>query len=146
MIQKVLSGISFCSLWIPITTLILSAISFQSCPSLAMWIIVFSSIAIVSLLVDIVLRLFTYDDNRTWIPYVIYIIMNCFFLGWDGYGIYLLVVNQACNIAGGWAKYNYVAAALILALDLVASLLFLIAIARNVWVTRGTAKPDQIYA
>lgn len=146
MIQKLLSGLSLLTLAIPIALIVLSGIgiSFGSCTPLAIWIIVFASVAIFSLLVDIVLRNITYDDRRYWIPHVFYIIVNLFFLAWDAYGIYLLTQNRKCNTYG-WSAYNYIMTAILVAVDLLGSFIFLCGIGRSLFIGNQYSKPQQVY-
>lgn len=146
MIQRLLSGLSLLTLGIPIALIVLSGIgiSYNSCIPLAIWIIVFASVAIFSLLVDIILRNINYDDKKYWIPHVFYIIINLFFLAWDAYGIYLLVANKQCNTSG-WSAYNYIMTAVLVAIDLLGSIVFLCGIGRSLAYGSSYSKPQQVY-
>lgn len=116
---------------IPIVFLILSAIppSFNSCPIMARWIIVFSSVAIASILFDFVFRNLFY--GFFWVSQICYLVLNLFLLAWDIYGIYLLAgPGRACNTSG-WPEYNYVVTAILVSIDMLGSIIFLFVVLKN---------------
>lgn len=135
------SGLSVLFIIPLIVLIILSGVvpSFFSCPALATWIIVFCSVALFSVCIDLVFRHFTFGFRG--LSFILHIIFNLFFIAWDIYGIYLLAgPGKICDFVDGWPKYNYVITAILVALDLLASLIFLVILFRALAMYLGRGK------
>jgi hypothetical protein len=128
---------------IPVALLILSAVppSFNSCPRAATWIIVFSAVCIFSILLDLLFRHLTFGFAT--LALIIRSAILLFFLAWDAYGIWLLAVGSSgCRQQTGWALYNYIMMAILVAVDLLVSLGVFIGLATSfVQHLRGVTRP-----
>lgn len=132
--NRSISLIGILTLGIPIVLIILSgiAVSFDSCPMLARWIIVFCSVAIGSILLDFLYRNLLY--GFFWTSQISYLILNLFLIAWDIYGIYLLAgPGRSCNTSG-WSAYNYIVTAVLVAIDLLGSIIFLLVVFKNFFI------------
>jgi hypothetical protein len=103
---------------IDIALIVLSAIpqSFSSCPQEATIIIVYCAVALFGWIADMFIQCCHFEGGRYLIPNMLHMMIYLFNLAWTGYAIYCLAtIGNDCKNEWGWAQYNFVMAAILVA-------------------------------